>query len=209
MVEEYEDYIIDRPEGFRLLDPDQFAKAKEYKELLYKLSKGNMTVKELHSMYKQEDGTYTKTLKTVYRHLDALEKQGLVKVAGHRKYKGARSLEKLYCRSAKLYTDSMSKSKDWVNSEDGELFLNSLTELLWRTREKMGDRDKLSALVVEFFKKQQETTVHLMEDISSNGNLADLLEELTFDHIQALLEIAPPMLTLLENPDLYERLKEA
>ena len=71
MGDKYEDYITAKPEGFRLIGEERMRKAKEDKQLLAALAKSNMTVKEIHALYKLPDGKYTKTLKTVYRHLDA------------------------------------------------------------------------------------------------------------------------------------------
>ncbi len=205
---EYEDYIIAKPEGFRLVDPEIFLKAKEHKDLLYELSKGNMTVKEIHETYKLPDGKHTKTLKTVYRHLDALEQFDLIMVAGHRKYKGARSLEKLYCRTAKVFTDDSSKKKEWMETEEGKKFLDALTEILFLSRNSKGDKSELRELVDDFFLKQQEYTTKLIQNMSTD-KYSDIVDTISFDHIKALLEVVPPVQAMLEDIELVEKMRKA
>jgi DNA-binding transcriptional ArsR family regulator len=78
---------------------------------------------------------YSKSLKTVYRHLNILEKAGLVKIAGHRKYPGSRQTEKLCCRTATVFFQEREAEEKWWETEEGkqnvtkigELALNSLT----------------------------------------------------------------------------------
>ena len=204
----YEDFITEKPEGFRLISNEMILKAKEHSEILTALNKGNMTVKEIHKLYKLPDGKYTKTLKTVYRHLDALEQLDLIKVAGHRKYEGARSLEKLYCRTAKVFTDDRPKKKEWLTSEDGKQYLDSLTEVLWLIRHGKGKREELGRLIKQFFVELQDNTNKMVTEISRDQRYSDLIENNSFDHIKSLLEIAPPIITLMDNPDLLDRIRK-
>lgn len=208
MGDEYEDYITSKPEGFRLVEPEIFLKAKEHKDLLYALSKGNMTVKEIHEIYRLPNGKYTKTLKTVYRHLDTMEQYDLIMVAGHRKYQGARSLEKLYCRTAKVFTDDSSKKKEWLETEEGKQFLDALTEILYLSKDSKGDKTKLRKLVDEFFLKQQEYTTKLIRNMSTD-KYSELVDSVGFDHIKALLEIVPPVQAMLNDVELVEKMREA
>lgn len=208
MGEEYEDYITEKAEGFRLVEPEIFLKAKEHKDLLYTLSKGNMTVKEIHEIYKLPDGKYTKTLKTVYRHLDALEQYDLIKVAGHRKYKGARSLEKLYCRTAKVFSDDESKKKEWMETEDGKRYLDALAEILYTSRDRKGDYSELRELVDQLFLKQQEHSTSLIRNMSTE-KFSDIVETLSFDYIKVLLDIVPPIQAMLDDVELVEKMRKA
>ena len=208
MEKEYEDYITSKAEGFRLIDNEMMQKANEHSEILTALTKGNMTVKEIHELYRLPDDTYTKTLKTVYRHLDALEQLDLIQVAGHRKYKGARSVEKLYCRTAKVFSDDQSKKKEWLLTEDGKNFLYSLTEVLWLIKDGHGDKAELRKLVEQLFSELQDHTNKMIRQMATDPRYSDLVEGTSFDHIKALLEIAPPILTMLENTDLTEKIRK-
>ncbi len=208
MGDDYEDYITAKPEGFRLIGEERMRKAKEHKELIAALAKRNMTVKEIHALYKLPDGKYTKTLKTVYRHLDTLEQIDLIMVAGHRKYKGARSLEKLYCRTAKVFSDDSSKKKEWIQTEDGKKFLDALTEVFWLTGKGNGDKMKLRSLVEQMFGELQDHTINMVRRMSSDERHKELVESTSFDHIRALLEIAPPIFTLMGNTELVEKMRK-
>ncbi len=204
---EYEDYITAKPEGFRLIGEERMKEAKKHKELIAALAKRNMTVKEIHALYKLPDGKYTKTLKTVYRHLDSLEEMDLIMIAGHRKYKGARTLEKLYCRTAKVFSDDSSKKKEWLLTEDGKKFLDALTEVIWLTGNENGNREELRDLVDQLFGELQDHTIDLMRMLS-NEKHEELVENTSFDHIIAITDIAPPMITLMRNPELVEKIRK-
>ena len=205
---EYEDYITERAEGFRLISNELILKAKEHKQILSALAKRNMTVKEINELYRLPDGTHTKTLKTVYRHLDVLEQLDLIKICGHRKYKGARSLEKLYCRTAKVFSDDKSKKKEWLASEDGKRFLDSLTDVLWLLKEGHGDKTELRILVEQVFSNLQDQTNEMIRKMANDDRFSELIENNSFDHIKALLEIAPHILTLMETPELVEKMRK-
>jgi hypothetical protein len=205
---EYEDYITAKPEGFRLIGENRMRKAKEHKELLAALAKRNMTVKEIHALYKLTDGKYSKTLKTVYRHLDALEEIDLIMVAGHRKYKGARSLEKLYTRTAKVFSDDSSKKKEWLQTEDGKKFLDALTEAIWLTGKGNGDKEELRSMVEQMFGELQDHTIDMVRRMSSDERYEELVENTSFDHIKAILEMGPPIFTMMGNPELVEKMRE-
>lgn len=205
---EYEDYITAKPEGFRLIGEERMKKAKEHMEIITALAKHNMTVKEIHTLYALPDGKYSKTLKTVYRHLDTLEELDLVMVAGHRKYKGARSLEKLYTRTAKVFSDDSSKKKEWIQSEEGSKYLNALTELIWLSGRGNGDREKLSELIRQLFGELQDHTIAMVRRLANDDGHLELVENTSFEHIIALTEMAPPIFTLMENPELIEKMKK-
>ncbi|MCK5670840.1 hypothetical protein KAI10_05620, partial [Candidatus Bathyarchaeota archaeon] len=69
---EYEDYIIDKPERFKLMPESVFSLAKEHGAIMDALARANLTVKEIHDLYSLPDGKYSKTLKTIYRYMDTL-----------------------------------------------------------------------------------------------------------------------------------------
>ncbi|MFW9851063.1 MAG: hypothetical protein ACFFF4_18205, partial [Candidatus Thorarchaeota archaeon] len=78
---EYEDFVTGKPELVRILTQEQMDLATEHMDILKELVRKNLTVKEIHTLFwdssKQE---YSKTIKTIYRYMDALEETGLVKV---------------------------------------------------------------------------------------------------------------------------------
>jgi Fe2+ or Zn2+ uptake regulation protein len=182
-------------------------KAKEYSDILSALSKRNMTVKEIHELYKGSDGKYAKTLKTVYRHLDSMEQLDLVMLAGHRKYEGARSVEKLYTRTAKVFADDQAKQKEWLVSEEGQQFLDSLTDVLWLLKRGKGNKEKLRKHVQEYCISLQDQTNELIHEMANDEKFGNLIENNSFDNIKGLLEIAPPILAMLESPEITAEIK--
>ncbi|MHA2424797.1 MAG: hypothetical protein ACXAEF_08420, partial [Candidatus Thorarchaeota archaeon] len=96
---DFEDFVTVKPELVLILTKDQMDLAMEHIGILKELVTKNLTVKEIHSLYwDSSKKEYSKTIKTIYRYMDSLEEEGLVKVAGHRKPTDSRMTEKLYCR---------------------------------------------------------------------------------------------------------------
>jgi len=207
---EYVDYITEKQGRFRLIEESVFLLAKEHQNILNALAERNMTVKEIHELYLLPKGKHSKTLKTIYRYLDMLEQLDLIKVAGHRKYQGARSLEKLYCRTAKVFfNDDVSRKEKWLTSEEGIMFIDTLTEILWMNHDRKGDKTQLRNLVVEYFRKQQTQSHNMIEKITNDDEYADTLDKLSFYYIKSIVDIMPQIQTMLDNKELIEKIRKA
>ncbi|MFW9981829.1 MAG: hypothetical protein ACFFE3_07930, partial [Candidatus Thorarchaeota archaeon] len=101
-----QDFITSGPMPVIMTNDEQMNLINENIEIIGALgTRQFMTVKQIHHLFLEDPKgpVYSKGLKTIYRHLENLEKAGLVKIAGHRKYPGSRQTEKLYCRTGKVF----------------------------------------------------------------------------------------------------------
>jgi len=209
-VQEYEEFIAYTPKRFQMIDGDIYQMAKEYGTIISALNEGNKSVKEIHDLYKIP-GTkkHTKTLKTIYRYMDILEKADLVKVAGYRKYTKKRATEKLYCRTARVFFNRDNQQKEyWYTSEEGQEFVKSVTHVIWSINDKPDDPPpELNKLITEYMMEGQEQANKIIEKITSDEKLASILDKHKLSHIQTLLDVSSLIQTILEK-DTREKLEK-
>ena len=206
---EYEDYIIDQPERFKLKHESVLTQAKEHQIILNALSEGNMTVKEIHDLYTLPDGKHSKTLKTIYRYMDILEQLGLVKLAGHRKTKGKRSLEKLYCRTAKVFfNDDDAHKETWLSTEAGQRFIGMLTSLIWQLHGKEGDTEALKDAVIAYFKASQVQINKVIDKTMTDDKFADTMDKYTLYEIKGALTFVSHIQAMLDSQEALDEMKK-
>jgi len=206
---EYEDYIIDKPERFMLKNENILAQAKEQAIILTSLSEANMTVKEIHDLYTLPDGKHSKTLKTIYRYMDTLEQIGLVKLAGHRKTKGKRSLEKLYCRTAKVFfNDDDAHKTAWLSTDDGQRFIEMLTTLIWQLHGKEGDTEALKEAVLAYFKASQVQINKVIDKTMTDDKFADTMDKYSLYEIKGALTFVSHIQAMLDSRETLDEMKK-
>lgn len=208
--EEVQEYIAYTPKRYQMLDNETYLIAKEYGTIISALNEGNKSVKDIHNLYKVP-GTkkHRKTLKTIYRYMDTLEKAGLVKIAGYRKYSKKRATEKLYCRTARVFFNQDNQQKEyWYTSEEGQTFVESVTQLIWNLNEKTDTPPpELNELITEYMMEGQKQANRIIEKITTDEKLATILDKHTLSRIQGLLDISSQIQAVLEK-DTRERLKK-
>jgi len=205
---EYEDYIVDEPERFKLMPESVFSHAKEHGIIIDALSKGNMTVKEIHDLYSLTEGKHTKTLKTVYRYMDALEQLGLVKLAGHRKTKGKRTLQKLYCRTAKVFfNDDAAHKEAWLQTDEGHRFIDMLTTLIWQLHGKEGDPDALRESVLAYFRASQVHINKIIDMTMTDDKFSDTMDKYTLSEIKGALTFVSHIQAMLDSQETIDEMK--
>ena len=209
-MDEYEDYIVNTPERAKILPEEIYYQAKEHTTILRALTHGNMTVKEIHELYMLPNGKYSKTLKTIYRYLEILDQLKLVMVAGHRKYEGKRTLEKLYCRTAKIFfTDDPSKKERWLETDEGKQYLDIITDTYWAlSGKKEGDKSELYEIIKKHFIQQHKYNNQMIHKIMEDKELSDQMDQYNFDQIGYALDAIPMFQTVIENCDDMKRIKE-
>ena len=208
-MSECEDYIVDKPERFKLMHENILAQAKEYGIILNALAGGYMTVKEIHGLYSLPDGKSSKTLKTIYRYMDTLEQMGLVKLAGHRKTKGKRSLEKLYCRTAKVFfNDDAAHKEAWLATDDGHRFIDMLTKLIWQLHGKEGDTDALKEAVLAYFRASQVQINKIIDRTMTDDDFADTMDKYTLSEIRGALTFVSHIQAMLDSQETMDEMKK-
>jgi len=208
-MREYEDYIVDKPERFKLMPESVFTHAKEHGIIMDALAKGNLTVKEIHDLYSLPDGKHTKTLKTIYRYMDTLEQIGLVKLAGHRKTKGKRTLQKLYCRTAKVFfNDDAAHKEEWLKTEKGHRFIDMLTTLIWQLHGKEGDTDALREAVLAYFRASQIHINEIIDKTMTDDRFSDTMDKYTLYEIRGALTFVSHIQAMLDSQGTIDEMKK-
>jgi hypothetical protein len=206
----YEDYIVNTPERFKLLPQKAFDMASEYGTIIAALSEGAMTVKEIHGLFKNEEGKHSKTLKTVYRHLETLEKEGLVMLAGHRKYEGKRTVEKLYTRTAKVFFQQDPTHKEaWLSTEQGKRYMEMYTELTWKLKGKEGPPpEELREAVTTYFRSLQIHVNEIIDKAMTDEDFSDAMDKYNLKEIKSALSMVSQIQTTIKSHETIDEIKK-
>lgn len=209
--EDYKDFITARPEPIFFLTEEQEEVAKEYGEIIKAMIGKNLTAKEVHALYfNPNKETYDKTIKTVYRHLEVLEKAGLVIECGHRKPHDSRLTEKLFCRSANIFVLGEGRpKKEWWKLEKGDKVIKSLSVLLPELLDtKLKDQSEFRALMEQFLEQQDSITMELWRKAPENKAIFEVFREANLWEIKDLSQLVSIIGLILRNPDLCEGFKK-
>ncbi|MFW9918111.1 MAG: hypothetical protein ACFFED_00770 [Candidatus Thorarchaeota archaeon] len=206
----YEDFVTIKPDAVKLLTKEQMDLAMENNVILGALLDGNMTVKEIHNLFwDNKKNEYSKTIKTIYRYLDNLEENGLVKVAGHRKPKDSRLTEKLYCRSAKVFMGRETKdSPKWYETEEGEEQLLNIIRFLWIFFDaKSENQEEFTSLIKEYYSERDAVIRRLLETLANNEQLADLMDRIGLDQIKSVAQFVGMIGSMLSMPGFQDSIR--
>lgn len=206
---EFEDFITVNPKPVQTITTEQYNEGMEYSRILSALSGKKMTVKEIHDLFlDKKTKRHTKTLKTIYRHLEYLEKMGLVTVAGHRKYAGKRTPEKLYCRVADIYLHQPVEDKEkWLSSTEGRVFIDKVVELMsvlygCDNTNNTGLKETLAMYYLEMHNQ----ALIVNQRIVDTPEVQNVLEGLKIETIRNILEYLKALSVLVIDHDVQKRL---
>lgn len=208
---DFDDFITAIPDPVKVLQKQEMELAYEHTLILTSLGKQNMTAKGIHSLFWDSDEEkYTKTIKTIYRYLEALETGGLVKEAGHRKPKVSRLTEKLYCRTAVVFfaRDRDEIPKWWMSGEGKILFkkLSDVTKEFFEISEK--DIPVFQKLMIEFYSARTEILEDFLLRISENKEMTELLSGQGIDEIKFIAGMVGLLGAIAKNPELLSSLQK-
>jgi DNA-binding transcriptional ArsR family regulator len=207
---EHEDFITTKPDVILRVDGKQSELLLEHSEILIALIGKYLTVKDIHRLFLTDpDGpTYSKTLKTVYRHLDTLEEAGLVKVAGHRRHEGRGQPEKLYCRSALIYFMRDREDMKWWETSEGKKQLQTLADLIVTYfKVDSGKAKSIAKLLGKYYEAWNETLRDLLDETSRNEELAQIFSDVDLRDIKSMSGMVSILGVLMKNPEIFEQLK--
>ncbi|MHA1556934.1 MAG: hypothetical protein ACTSPM_08390 [Candidatus Heimdallarchaeota archaeon] len=205
------DFIEYESEMVIFLDEEQTKLAGKYYEIFKALrEKKNMTAKEMHELYiDEETKKHTYTIKTIYRYLDKLEEVGLIQVAGHRITKGQRLTEKLYARTANIFFKA---EKDKVHPEaikyrkermkDVYTFLEQVEGKLAIEYKDFEDL-MLTKMDLEF-----QINKSLTSKIPKKKKLAKLFSSVDIDAVNYINDTAAMILVMVKHPELIKKIQK-
>jgi transposase len=207
---DYDDFITAVPDPVKVLQKEEMELALEHSLILRALGKQNMTAKEIHFLFWDPDEEeYSKTIKTIYRYLEALETEGLVKEAGHRKPKNSRLTEKLYCRTAIVF---FARDRDeipkWWTSAEGKSLFNKLGEVM-KEYFALSNKDakSLQKLLIEFYSTRSDILEQFLFNISENKELTELVRGHGIYEIKFIAGMIGFLGVIVKNHDLLTSLQ--
>jgi hypothetical protein len=175
----YKDFLEKKPQLVMKVSSKQTKLMMEHGLIIKNLGeKEQMTVKEIHELYwdkmKEKHG---KTLKTIYRYMDLLEKANIVQVAGHRKPKGSHLTEKLYSRTAIIYFEEEAQETKWWRDEEGM----KQFEMIWKVSKKFFglEEEKMkdyANVIDDYYQEREENIREILVMIEGNKELAEELQ---------------------------------
>jgi hypothetical protein len=207
---EHQDFITAEPEPILFIGRDQAKLFEKHGRILKALITEPLTVKEIHAIFTDPNTQKpTKTIKTVYRHLDQLEAAGLVKVAGHRKPKDSRLVEKLYCRAARIFvTEEEGEGAKWWRTKQGKTLLRNLSTVCWEFFQVAeADTTQFRKLMLEFFAFREKTTKKLFRMIQGSESLTELFGKADIEDIKFLVELVGLFGVLVKKPEILDQLQ--
>ncbi|MHA1906878.1 MAG: hypothetical protein ACW98Y_06265 [Candidatus Thorarchaeota archaeon] len=208
---DYEDFVTVKPELVKILTKEQMELAMEHIAILKELVTKNLTVKEIHSLFwVSKEKAYTKTIKTVYRYMDILEEKGLVKVAGHRKPTDSRMTEKLYCRSAMVFTQTEEdRGPRWYETEKGKEDLSDTSRLVLRFFDMSEEKLKaFEKLLVRYYSTRDKTVNELLRKLAKDEKLAEMMVKIGMDEFKSVASFLGLLGVLLDLPDFQDQVKD-
>ncbi len=203
----HEDFITAPTDTMMFIRKEEMQLMDEYIEIIKALGGNNMTVKEVHSLYwNPERKEYNKTIKTVYRHLDALEKAGLVKVVGHRKPTNSRLTEKLYSRAAKVFfLEEKDRGPKWWETEEGKSQIEELAAVVWEYYDiEDEDTTKFKQLLKQYYDGWDSTVIDLFEKTQNNDVISDIFSKADINQIKSLSSFIGILGAFSKYPQLLE-----
>ncbi len=208
---EYEDFVTVKPELVKILTKEQMDLAMEHMDILRELATKNLTVKEIHVLFwDSSKKKYTKTIKTIYRYMDTLEEGGLVKVAGHRKPADSRMTEKLYCRSARVFTqEEEDRGPSWYETEEGAVALNDTSQLILRFFDLPEDRLKeVEKLLIQYYSNRDIIVRELLQKLAKDESLSETMVKIGMGEFKGIASMLGMLGVLRSVPDFQDEVRD-
>lgn len=206
----HKDYISFKPKVVKFLEADESKILYERYEIIGALRNKYMTAKEIHNLFfEKEANKHRFTIKTIYRHLEKMEKTGLVAVAGHRMTEGSRIAEKLYARTASIFFQKQDDDYKWWEKEKGKMISEKLNILV---TEYFSKQPAESKAVFELFKavagEENRIVMDLLDKAKDSEKLSDLYSKTSLDKINYINLYAAIFILLLEKPEIFKQLED-
>ncbi|MFX0050846.1 MAG: hypothetical protein ACFFAJ_09980 [Candidatus Hodarchaeota archaeon] len=203
-------FITYKPDNVKIVSKEQFDLIKEHYLIFSALKDNLMSVKDIHNLYQdRKTGNYAYTLKTIYRHLEKLQRAGLVTAAGYREKIGSRSSEKVYSRTAKIFHPKLDEKElemwELENRDKYSQVLRTVLSELLNTSEP--DKDTFNSFFKQFSSLQFQTKQNLIAKAEKNSKFAESLSQIDIAQLNSITEIASLIKVFLQQPDLLNQLQ--
>lgn len=207
---DYKDFITARPEPIIFLSEEQAAVIKEHGDIIRAMVGKNLTAKEVHALYwNPEKEKYDKTIKTVYRYLEALEQVGLVQECGHRKPKDSRLTEKLFCRTANVFLHEEKEDQPkWWTGKKGKTIIKKLTILVEELFDISVDADAFRESMEQYYEQHEKITMELYRKTPEREGISEIFSKEDLYGIKYLGDMVATLGVMLRDPELCDQFKK-
>lgn len=202
---EKKEYIETEIPIIKFLNQLEWNLLENHLEIVKLLKQKNASAKEVHELFYISDGSYKVTIKTVYRWLEKLEKNNIIKMVGYRKTD--RIPERLYSRSAHLYfPEPTENAKNW-DLHKGKQYTDRLANILSGVIEKDFDLNEFYALFKKFSILQHQILSNILSKVEQNSILTNFYKSTHIDEINEFNKHLSTLLLILEHQTLIEKIQ--
>jgi len=212
-----DDFISEKPKIIQKFSSSIRPLLREHTIIVKGLGKHKfLSVKEIRNLYwNEKEKKHTKSMKTIYRHMEILENANLVKVAGHRKPKDGRMTEKIYCRTATIYflKDEEDNNADdeipYWKSEDFQKRIKFLAKILIQTNDIDQKREiEVCTLIEKYTEMQAMNFTTIFGKIEANPTLVEGYEEFSLMDFKQMLSDLSMYEIILQYPEFIKQIQD-
>lgn len=239
---DYTDYIEYKPKNIVVLSRDKIKNMKKHYSILKLLEERSsdgsilhskllhLTASEIHERHvlnvkeenkKNKENVKPKSLKTIYRYIDNLVKDGFLVISGKRIKQNSRMIENLYCWVSELmfFEDDDpidGKSEDEVKRSEKEKIKrinNEADHLNTLITSHLGIENFPSELIHEFYKDYFLQKAKIVDEIvysaDENEDVMNVYREMSDGmSINKINNTAAMLTLLLSKPELFDKIRE-
>ncbi|MCG3218775.1 MAG: transcriptional repressor, partial [Candidatus Heimdallarchaeota archaeon] len=170
-----------------------------------------MTVKEIHELFKDEEGKYSKSLKTVYRYVEKLKEAGIIVEAGRRVTKDSRFTEFLYSLKAELifFEDPPEEERWWNKEETLKDYIDKLFPLIQsQVEEEKLDEEVFKKFLTQFNSLKATIIDEIVLQAEHNKTIADVYRKTHVGKINTLNDVAALMVILMNHSEIFDPIRK-
>ncbi|MFX0062909.1 MAG: hypothetical protein ACFFC7_12085 [Candidatus Hermodarchaeota archaeon] len=205
----HKDFITFRPLPVKYIQQEEFEMARKYNPIIRALRNQTMTVKEIHSFYRDPEKDRPVSIKTIYQILKRLEEKGLVAVAGRRMTEDSRLTEKLYAATAKVFfLDDIEANRECLESERGRLeaqILNNFMSEVFQVPE--ADSSVFYNYLCRLHEMRSEINTKLRERLNNSEKMPQYITKLSTEDFIELWRLLLMLGAFYKEPKLLENLQ--
>jgi hypothetical protein len=180
--------ITDEPETLLVLETSKLDLVKEYKKILWGMMDQYFSAKDMHELYfDPQSKKYERGLKTIYRYIEKLQEEGLIKEAGQRMTEGSRAVETLYCRTAKIFFYEGPEVLDQWKTPENREFLDKIRIILQEYHRIELEPDEFTQFAMDFFTRQDTISSELIRIAQEKSEILNNLKDLAPEKISKLV----------------------
>ena len=175
------------------------------------MHKKYLSAKDIRELYWEPvEQKYTKSMKTVYRYIDLLQKEGLIVECGYRKPVDSHMTEKLYCRTAMVFTQKEEdRGPRWYETEKGKEDLRDTSRLILRFFEGSEDKMKdVEELLVKYYSERDTVVRDLLQKLAKDEKMAETMVKIGMNEFKSMASLLGMLGVLMNLSEFQKHVKD-